>query len=70
VNLLDKNDYPLVEAAEELHCDNLLVTPTPNRILDKKHTILSNTVNLLDKNDYLYSHNMMRNEKYNPQSKG
>ena len=38
-------------------------------LLDKKHTILSTTANLLDKIDYLRSLIRLRNEKYHPQSK-
>ena len=48
----------------------LSILDSTHLLLDKKHTILSNTVDLLDKNDYLCSLIRLRNEKYNPQSKG
>ena len=39
-------------------------------LLDEKCTILSSTMDLLDKNNYLCGLIRLRNEKYNPQSKG
>ena len=48
----------------------LLILVNTDVLLDKKRTILSSTVDLLDKIDYFCSLILLQNEKYNPQSTG